>query len=115
VTTLAKLVAALGAPVLVACNGASSGGSSNPPCSHETLCTPQGSNYVCDCGEGTWPACPANANQAQSCDEPNHTTCMSCSEGATIGCECTDAGSTLFGADASGSHWLCVGGGQACQ
>jgi hypothetical protein len=85
------------------------------PCSQVTFCTRQGPDYVCDCDGATAPACPASANEGQPCDYPPGMGCLGCSQGATFGCVCSDAGGASTLADASGSYWACVGGGQACQ
>ena len=121
-STLAKLVFISCVSILAACNGtttttADAGTDSGMPypCSQVTFCTLQGDFYVCDCDGGSAPACPASANPSEPCDYPANTSCVACSEGATQGCICTDAGGISGQADASGSHWECVGGGRACQ
>ncbi len=121
-STQATVLALLAALVSACSNssGSSRGSDSGPtgsagqPCSQYTLCTQNGNTFTCDCGGGTSPACPSNVNPSEPCQAPSIAGCMACSQGATLGCSCTDAGPAAV-PDAGLLHWECVGGGQACR
>ena len=82
-------------------------------CSQYTLCTKSGDTFTCDCGGGTFPACPSTANQGQACGTASTTACMTCTEpgtmSATLVCNCT------AGSGDGGLAWSCIGGEQACS
>src|ERR1700722_385642 len=99
-------VAIVTAAVVVACSSSSS--SSTHSCAQYVLCTQSGNEFVCDCDGGTHPTCPTSAQIWEPCDAPSRS-CMSCEEGATIGCLCQAS------EDGGPPSWLCVGGGDACQ
>jgi hypothetical protein len=103
--------------VLAACSSSSSApsgptGTGGHSCSQYTLCTKSGNTFTCDCGGGSMPACPASANEGQSCSAASSTSCMTCTNpgtmSATLICQCK--------ADADGGlAWSCIGGEQACS
>jgi hypothetical protein len=87
-------------------------GFNGQPCSQYTYCVLDGGSWTCDCGSTNGgPACPPSANEGTACSSPS-PWCFGCYQGATFGCQCSDAGSV--DPDASSLGWRCIGGGQAC-
>lgn len=95
-------------------------GGSTGPCD----CTYNAGIYTCyadpSTGAGRYirPACPADASPPQACGYTKGE-CMSCSDGVSTFCSCTDA--AVYGPDggpvgASGNHWTCSGlGSPTCS
>ena len=102
-----------------ACNGTagkSDIGFNGQPCWKYVFCVQNGEFWNCDCGGPTrMPACPASAGTGEACsgDEAGIEGCYGCSEGAGLGCACTDAGP--FDDGGPSPTWLCVGSGDACR
>jgi hypothetical protein len=92
-------------------------GVNGQPCWQYVFCVQDGGLWNCDCGGPTrMPACLASAGAGGACsggDEVGIEGCYACSEGAGLGCACTDAGPFYDGGPSA--SWLCVGAGNACR